>query len=838
MDLIAPTFAFFGGAGALRLIDRWREHRVHPQGLSDLLGWLHLVGPATVLQKNGSLLTGWRYRGPDLASATAAELDQLASQLNDALLPYGDGWMFHIDFVRRPALGYAPPGAFPDPITRLIDEERRAAYEGAHAHFVSETFLVATYLPPRELYSRLATIFVAGAGKSESAWDGVQTAFEAEVEQLERRLSTHLKIGRLEADELLTHLHSCLTGLDHPVKTPPGGVYLDALLADQQLVAGWTPRIGRSALRAVAIHGFPHDSFSGILDFLGSLGFAFRASHRIIPLGQATAARRIATTRLSWFKKRRGAASWLREMTGDSKAKTSSRERDDELFLDHDAAAMAADASQAASESAGGRVRFCLYTPLILIADPDPARADHNAAEVVKALNDRGFGARVEDVNAVEAFRGSLPGHGYANLRRPILSTRNLADLLPATSVWPGLRHNPSPLFPRESPALLWAATTGATPFWLNLHDDDVGHTLVVGGTGSGKSTLLNLILAQFLRYPRAQVFSFDVGYSGWLLAKAAGGRHYDLVNEQVRLQPLAQIDRPTERLWALEWLETVLTINRVPVTPAARQALDTALQLLATEPPEHRRISEFLPQLQDRELVAALQPYAEGSLRHLLDADREDLGDDPYQVFELKRLIDMDDRVLLPVLLYLFHRVEQRLEGGRPSLLVIEEAWLPLMKSVFAARIKQWLLTLRKQNAAVVMATQSLAQLWESPNRHILVESCPTKILLGNAEAATPGHAGLYRDLGLNDTEIQLIARARRKRDYYFKSPRGSRLFELGLGPLALAFLGTPEGMTLADSIAEAKPLIAAYGPEWPRQWLLRRGLIAQLEATDPHPA
>jgi type IV secretion/conjugal transfer VirB4 family ATPase len=449
---------------------------------------------------------------------------------------------------------------------------------------------------------------------------------------------------------------------------------------------------------------------------------------------------------------------------------------------------------------------------------------------VLKALDDRGFTARLEDVNALEAFLGTLPGQGFANLRRPLVSTRNLADLLPVTSVWPGLPENPSPLFPRHSPALLWAATTGATPFWLNLHDDDVGHTLVVGATGAGKSTLLNLLIAQFLRYPRAQVFSFDIGYSGWLLAQAAGARHYDLAVLPVRLQPLAHIDNPAERLWALEWLEIVLSINGLAVTPATRETLDTALRLLATEPPAHRRLSDLLPQLQDRDLAAALAPYAGGALGHLLDAGWDDVSDGaisaPYHVFELKRLADMEDRALLPVLLYLFHRVEQRLEQGRPSLLVIEEAWLPLMKSAFAARIKQWLLTLRKQNAAVVLATQSLSQLSGSPHRAVLLESCPTRILLPNPEAASPAHAALYRDLGLNDAELHLLARARRKRDYYFKSPRGSRLFELGLGPLALAFLGTPEGMTQAEAIAEARPLVASHGSAWPREWLARRGI------------
>src|SRR2546425_7181361 len=161
--------------------------------------------------------------------------------------------------------------------------------------------------------------------------------------------------------------------------------------------------------------------------------------------------------------------------------------------------------------------------------DPDPARADLVAAEILKVLTDAGFPGRIETVNALEAYLGSLPGHGYPNLRRPLLSTRNIADLLPVTSVWPGLATNPSPFFPPRSPPLVWAATAGSTPFRVHLHDSDVGHTLGLGKTGSGKSVLLALLAAQFRRHPNAQGFAFDVRDAMWALAHAAGARDYAL---------------------------------------------------------------------------------------------------------------------------------------------------------------------------------------------------------------------------------------------------------------------------------------------------------------------
>ena len=203
---------------------------------------------------------------------------------------------------------------------------------------------------------------------------------------------------------------------------------------------------------------------------------------------------------------------------------------------------MAIDAGEAASENASGSVRFCFYTQVMVkwtLIQFAPATS--------RARSLRCSTTRASPVGSRRSMRstpilGSLPGHGYPNLRRPLISTRNIADLLPVTSVWPGLANNPCSFFPPKSPPLMWPATDGATPFRFNLHDSDVGHTLVLGRTGSGKSVLLAMIAAQFRRYPDAQVFVFDVGYSMWTLAKAAGATHYDLAAgrpDSLRFQPL-----------------------------------------------------------------------------------------------------------------------------------------------------------------------------------------------------------------------------------------------------------------------------------------------------------
>jgi type IV secretion system protein VirB4 len=828
MDLFSALLGVGLGAGAPAAARVLREYRSEPADPADILNWAYLVDPGVILMKDGSFLAGWRYRGPDTAAATGEELDLLSAHVNDALLPFTDRWMLHVDAVRKPARNYAGElaGGFPEAVTRLIDAERRASYESAGQYFETEYYLVVTHTPPPELFSRLGALFVKGSDLWGVDWSLVLEHFQGSVQSLENQLSGWLRMERLDSDALLTHLHGCLTGLHHEVRAPSHGSYLNCVLADQPILGGFQPQVGGLHVRPVAVMSYPSTD-PGVLDFLNHLGLAYRWSSRVIPFGQAAAEKEIKKHQLNWFKKQKGLAQWVREILSNSKPR--SRE-EAERWIDRHARRMEDDTGEALAENASGEVRFCRYTSTIVVMEEDPRHADYVASQIVKGLNDAGFPAHVETVNALEAYLGSLPGHGYANLRRHLLSSANVADLLPTTGIWPGLANNPSRHFSAGSPALMWTATDGSTPFRLNLHDSDVGHTLVIGKTGAGKSVLVESLAAQWMRYPDAQLFYFDHGYSAWLLATACGWTHYAIAAGRVDslgFQPLGRIDDSAERAWAAEWLEVLFGLHGITLEPSQRRRIDAALRLLAGMDREHRTLTDLRVQLQDEELQEALRFYTiEGNLGYLLDAKTDCLDDAAVQVFELKHLLEMGDRVLIPTLLYLFRRVERRLEAGRPTLIPIEELWAPLLRSVFANRISQWLLTLRKQNAAVMLVAHSVQQLQDLPNRQVITESCPTKIFLPNPDAKTTETRQLYAELGLNAREIDVIAESVPKRHYYFKSPRGSRRFELALGPLALAFMTQPEGMTLDEARRGIEVLVQRCGDDWPEVWLRERGL------------
>jgi len=791
-----------------------------PKGLADLVNYAALVDDGVCLLKDGGFLAAWVYTGPDLESASHDELAVLSSQVNAALVQLGNGWMLHVDAIRRPSVGYPEHGAFPDPTTRLIDDERRERYTAEGTHFESAYYLALTYRPPAEIENRVSSLFLEGESDRHPGWNQVLDIFSKTVTSLEDALSARLTLVRLGSAALLTYLHTCITGLRHQVAVPTIPMYLDAVIATQDLIGGFRPRIGEHHVRVIGVMGFPMESVPEVLGFLNRLPVEYRWSTRFIFLDPASAERALRVYRRNWFQKRHGLLGLLKESFSFGTV----------TFANKDAVAMAQDADDAVAEASASVVRFGYFTCNVLLFDSDRERLDGTAREVAKQLQHRGFGTRVEEVNALEAYLGSLPGHGHQNVRKPLLHTLNLADLIPLTSIWPGLEEHPCPYYPQASPSLCYAATAGATPFRLNLHVSDVGHTLILGPTGSGKSTLVGLLMAQFFRYPGAQVFLFDKDYSAYVLAHACGAEYYDIAGDEERgraFTPLAGIDRSHDRRWAQEWLEVLLDLQSITPTPAQRTALWRALELLAESP--SRTMTDLVHTLQDESLREALAHYTlSGPLGHLLDAQTDDLGEGRFQVFEMSHLMALGQKHLVPILLYLFHRVEQRLEEGSPSLLIVEEAWVTALHSLFGNAVESWLRTLRKKNAAVVFVSQSVADVVNSPRRDIILESCPTKILLPNPEAESDHVRRLYEGIGLNRRQVQILATALPKRQYYVLSPLGRRLISLGLGPIALSFVG----MAGREAIVQVNEQVTTHGRKWPAAWLRSRGLETAAKA------
>jgi type IV secretion/conjugal transfer VirB4 family ATPase len=584
----------------------------------------------------------------------------------------------------------------------------------------------------------------------------------------------------LDDEETLTYLHSTISTKRHRVRVPEIPMYLDALLVDQPLIGGLEPMLGSAHLRVLTVVGFPTSTTPGILDDLNRLPFAYRWSTRAIMLDKTDATRLLTRIRRQWFAKRKSVAAILKEvMTNEASA-----------LLDTDAHNKAMDADAALQELGSDQIGEAFVTATITVWDSDPSTADEKLRLVEKVIQGRDFTCMVETVNAVEAWLGSVPGHVYANVRQPPISTLNLAHMIPLSAVWAGeARDNHF-----KAPPLFLAKTEGSTPFRFSLHVGDVGHTLVVGPTGAGKSVLLALMALQFRRYPKSQIFAFDFGGSIRAAAIAMGGDWHDLggavageTAEFVSLQPLARIDDIAERGWAADWISSILSRERIEVTPEAKEHIWSALSSLASAPIEERTLTGLSVLLQSNVLKRALQPYCIGGpYDRLLDAEGERLGESSVQVFETDGLIGT--AVAPAVLAYLFHRIEGRFDG-RPTLLIIDEGWLALDDADFAGRLREWLKTLRKKNASVIFATQSLADIDGSAIAPAIIESCPTRVMLPNDRAIEPQIMAIYRRFGLNDRQIEILARATPKRDYYCQSRRGNRLFELGLGEVALAF-------------------------------------------------
>ena len=800
------------------------EYRRKPDRLSDYLPWAALVAPGVILNKDGSFLKAIRFRGPDLDSATDAELVASAARLNNVLRRLGSGWTLFVEARRERAASY-PTSDFPDPVCALVDAERQAQFADAdagHRHYESRFYLSLCWLPPPDRVNQIGRLLVeAPHAGSKRAWREELQRFSDETNRIQDLLAPLLpEFEPLDDAAILTYLHGAISERTHPVAAPETPQYLDAILADTPVSGGLEPMLGDAHLRTATILGFPGTTRPGLLDALNRLDFGYRWVTRFIALDRTTAATMITRYRRQWFAKRKSILLLLREVLYQETSQ----------LIDTDAANKVLDADDALQSLGNDTVSFGYLTITVTVADPAAGKADEKLRAVERTINGLGFTTIRERINALEAWLGSLPGHLYANVRQPLVHSLNLAHLMPSSAVWAG----PTSNWHLDGPPMFYAETKGATPFRFATHVGDVGHALIVGPTGAGKSVLLAFMALQFRRYPGAQVILFDKGLSSRASVLAMGGHHARLdLSEGIAFQPLRAIDDPGERSWAAEWIGGILAQASGEPTPDQNALIWSALTSLASAPPQERTITGLSLLLASHPAKLALLPFTiHGPFGRLIDGAVDELATTDVLCFEMEHLMQHPSCVA-PVLTYLFHRLEQRFDG-RPTLLLLDEAWLYLDRPLFAARIRDWLKTLRKKNVGVVFATQSLADIADSHIAPVIVESCPQRIFLPNDRAGEPQTKAFYERFGLNDRQITILTDAVAKRDYYLQSPAGNRLFELALSPIALSLCAAsqPPDQALVERLLAQGGSVAFAG-----NWLTARGLdwAAELLATIP---
>lgn len=782
-----------------------KEYSEEKGKLSSYVPWICLIDKGVVLNKNGTLQKTLKYRGYDLDSSTVYELKNINAKLNDVIKRLGQGWSLNVEARRKRCTDYIEAKNEILAID-IIEKERKLNFL-ENEHFESEYYLTIVQLIPTDNSKKVGEIFLEYAKKSEIL-DKTLENFNKEFKKILNLFKEiFLEVTELDDEETYTYLHSCVSTKTDKVIVPEIPYAMANYLCDSDLVGGLKPKLRGKEIRCISIQGFPNYTVPGFFDVLNRLNIPYRWITRFLMLSKLEALskmerkyKNIFSQRLSLFQR------VYAELTGEKE--------ENSRKLNEDALNKANEVRTQIALTAGDYVSQGFYTCTLIVDGDSVDEVEERVDIISKTINNMGFITIEESINSVEAFLGSIPGNITNNIRMPILNTITLSHLLPVSSVWGGDSWNKH----LNVPPLIYTKTKGSTPFRFNIHIEDIGHSAIVGPTGYGKSVLLGLIASSFMKYKDSRVYFFDKDASSRVLTYAVGGEFHDLGNDELSFQPLANIEIVEEKEWAYGWILEILEQENIKVSPTQKEKIWKALDNLAKTPIELRTISNFYTSVNDREIKEALIPYKiGGALGKYFDSDKDTLNFSRWQVFEMNQVIN-NKKGITPLLSYIFRRIENSLDGN-PCIIILDECWMFFDNPIFAAKIREWLKVLRKKNCSVIFATQELGDILNSKLFTTVLDACQTKVFLPNPNAFADNYIPIYQKFGLNKTEIEIISKATKKKEYYYKSTKGSRLFELDLKEKTLSLIASSD---LAKQ-NKAKELKEIYrnANDFTREWL-----------------
>lgn len=702
----------------------------------DRLPYLALIDENVVLLRDGSAMISLLVPGLSFETAESDDLNAHAATREVLLRSVLDARFVLYHHVIRRRVHVELDGHFDDPLAAHIDARWREKL-GDRALFVNDQFVTLVRRPARgkagwpDRLSRLLTrrrtehpeVDASELRALRAAAGGIAASLGAYGARL---LGEYEGTGG-RCSEVLELLSALFNGEMRSVRRPQDGTDIGHMLPYMRLNFGLDAMemrgAGTGAFAALlSLKDYPDSTAPGLTDALLRVPCEMVLSETYAPSDRQVARERIDLA--------------LRRLKS----------------ADEDAMAERREMQSARDALGTGSVGFGDHHMSVLVRTERLETLDATTATCAAALADAGAIAVREDVNLEPGFWGQFPGNEAYLVRRALISSGNMACFGSLHGFALGQAEDN-----HWGEAVTLLQTTSATPYFFNFHKGDLGNFSIIGPSGSGKTVVMNFLVAQAQKFsPRTVLFDKDRGAE--VFVRGIGGVYSRIAaGHPTGFNPLSLPDNPENRAFLRDWLGVLLEASNAEELATIAVAVDAAYANEASL----RRLTHF------RELLAGSRRPQPGDLASRLDAwigsgehgwifdneeDRLDLSVRTLG-FDMTALLETP-RLRTPVMMYLFHRIEERLDG-EPTMILIDEGWKALDDEVFAARIRDWLKTLRKRNALVGFATQSARDALDSRIATALVEQTATMIFMPNSRARAEDYC---EGFGLTSHELDII--------------------------------------------------------------------------------
>ncbi len=774
----------------------------------------------------GGLLIGWKVSGPPFESTSAADVAAVCGQFGASLslMETGDCLTLRIDRVKAPDY---PVRDFQIEGAGLIDRERGGYIRAGSCYRNIAQVWWATQFE-RAVPNLLKSLFFASTEHQMLGSRELQMQrFLHRAEKWEDMVASVFHPSRMSQLEMYRSLVLAVNGTNYPAPLPPPGAPLHQYLAQQDLIGGSKPRLGPLHVRVITlVPPWPEYTTEQMLSVALSYPGEMTLACRFIALDQTDAQAALELERKHRVREAAGTGikQWLATAFNLPRRTGANQDIEDQIKeIDHVRALVAK----------GTALGFGTIT--IEVKGEDEEQVHGGARQIVKDYNDLGQGARIEDANAVAALQGGLPANGIDNVRRPLTLAPNFAEQAMPVGHWEGTPTIDSPFFPKDTPVPLIYIGSGGEPFYVPPHIRGVGHQLVIGPTGTGKSVYLAVLVAALTVLHNVRIVLLDRGYSSFVLTHALCGTYLELATDHSSpLCPFQWIDCEDGITWLFDWFMRLFA-RWLGKLIDEREAADLTEALTIAKGAGVRTMTAFRYLLHAPRLREIMGNYADcGQWAHIFDGEPAADQRNTLTTYEMRHLDVLGERAAAPATELIVHDAEAGL-GADPTFVVIDEAKWLLASPISLPWIDRALRTFRRSNGALILCTQSLAEIDNSEARTMLLEATAIKTFLPNHAAQGERVRQLYAELGLNEKQIEIVANGVPHRDYLCVTESGSRLFSLDLGPIARALCAS----TGSDDVTLARRALEESGQDgFLDGWLAAKGLGPALQPRAAQPS